>query len=294
MDNNKPVSINEVRNYWGKKNIPQQWYSKKIPFTLAWFNELAYKRYNRYYSYLDHEAEFKYHAGEEILEIGCGIGTDLLEYARHGALVTGSDLGEDQVMLTKLNFQLHNLPFKDIKTENAENLSFVDESFDLVYSFGVLHHTPDTEKAISEVCRVLKPDGTALIMLYARGWKHYIKRCFIHGILQGRWLANKFDWQKVYNEVSEVNGGAPKTGVYTKRQIKKLFYHFPNLEIKKKRMGEFIDYKPYGTIILPMFVKNIFNLFSAESLIGENWFIRAQKTKPAKDDSVWNVIFKHY
>lgn len=288
------LTIEAVRNYWGKKNIPQQWYSKKTPFTLAWFNELAYKRYDRYYAYLKQDAEFEYHAGEQVLEIGCGIGTDLLEYAKHGAIVTGTDLGEDQVVLTKLNFQLHGLPFKEIKTENAESLSFPDNSFDLVVSIGVLHHTPNTEKAISEVFRVLKPDGTALVLLYARGWKHYLKRCFIQGILLGRWFANGFNWQKVYNEVSEVHGNAPKTAVYTKKQIKKLFHQFPNLEIKKKRLGEFFEYKPYGTVMFPKFVRNFCYLFNLESLIGENWFIRAQKTSSVKDDSLWNVIFKHY
>lgn len=294
MDNKKLTSIEEVKSYWGKKNIPQQWYSKKIPFTLAWFNELSYKRYDRYYAYLKQEAEFAYHHGEEVLEIGCGMGTDLLEYAKHGAIVTGTDLGEDQVTLTRLNFQLHGVLFKEMKVENAEKLSFSDNSFDLVFSFGVLHHTPGTEKAISEVYRVLKPDGTALIMLYARGWKHYLKRCFIHGILKGRWFANKFNWQKVYNEVSEVHGNAPKTAVYTKKQIKKLFRQFPNLEIKKKRLGEFFEYKPYGTVMFSKFVRNLFYLFNLEFLLGENWFIRAQKTDSVKDDSLWNVIFKHY
>lgn len=288
------ITIEEVNKYWGKKNIPQQWYSKKTPFTLAWFNELSYKRFDRYYSYLKQEAEFECHVGEEVLEIGCGIGTDLLEYAKQGAIVTGTDLGEDQVMLTKLNFQLHNVPFKEMKVENAENLSFPDNSFDLVVSIGVLHHTPNTEKALAEVYRVLKPDGTALILLYARGWKHYLKRCFIHGILLGRWFANGCNWQKVYSEVSEVHGSAPKTAVYTKRQIKRLFAQFPNLEIKKKRLGEFFEYKPYGTVMFPKFIRNICCLFNLESLIGENWFIRAQKTEPAKDDSLWNVIFKHY
>lgn len=288
------VTIEKVRAYWGKKNIPQQWYSKKQPFTLAWFNEINYKRYHRYYPYLKEEAEFAYHQNEEVLEVGCGLGTDLVEYAKGGAQAHGIDLGEDQIMLTKLNFNLCGLPYKEIKVGNAENLPFPDGKFDLVVGIGVLHHTPDTAKAIKEIHRVLKPDGTALILVYARGWKHYIKRCLIHGLLKGRYFANRFNWQKVYNEVSEIHGFTPKTAVYTKHQVKAMFKDFPNLEIKKKRLGEFFEYRPYGTVMFPKFIGNIARLLNLEAVLGENWWIRAHKTEPPKDDNLWNVLFKHY
>jgi len=295
MEPEKKLTIEKVRNYWGKKNIPQQWYSKKEPFTLAWFNELSYKRYERYYIYKKyHWAEFEYHTGEEVLEIGCGIGTDAVEYAKNGANVTAVDLGFDQIRLTKLNFDLHHLPYKEIKEANAESLPFADNSFDLVYCDGVIHHTPNTGQAIREIFRVLKPDGTALVLVYARGWKHYVKRCLIHGLIRGRWIAHQFNWKKVYSEASEVYGNAPKTDVYTKRQVKAMFRAFPNLEVKKKRMGEFFEYRPYGTVMFPKFVNNLCQMMNLESLLGENWLIRAQKTKSPQDDSLWNVIFKHY
>ena len=161
-------------------------------------------------------------------------------------------------------------------------------------SFGVLHHTPDTQKSIDEVHRVLKEDGTAIIMLYARGWKHYIKRCFIQGILFAKYFRYGFSWQKVYNDASEVHGKSPKTGVYTKRQIKRMFKEYKNIEISKKRLGEFFEYKPYNTYMFPKFVNNIFNLFNLVSLIGENWLIRVQKKPFPKESSLLKVIFKHY
>jgi len=263
MSRTRTATVDEVRKYWGENNIPQQWYSKKEPFSLQWFNELSFKRYERYYPHIKEWAEFDYHAGEDILEIGCGIGTDLVEYAKNGAIVSGVDLGPDQVRLTKLNFNLRGLPYKEIKEGNIENLPFSDNSFDLVLCIGVVHHTPDSQKAIDEIYRVLKPDGQALVLVYARGWKHYIKRCLVHGILRGRWFANKFEWKKVYNEVSEVHGNTPKTDIYTKRQVKRLFSKFVQSEIRKKRLGEFFEYKPYNTIMFPRFVKNIF--FSTRS-----------------------------
>ena len=114
----------------------------------------------------------------------------------------------------------------------------------MVYSFGVLHHTDNIDKAVSEIYRVLKDDGHALIMLYSRGWKHYLKRCFIHGIIKGKIFKYNFNWQKLYNEISEVHGNSPKTLVLTKKQILKLFREFESIEISKDRLGEFFEYKP--------------------------------------------------
>jgi len=288
------IALDEVRRYWGKKNIPQQWYSKKQPFTLAWFNELAYKRFNIYYEHLRETAEFEWHGGEEVLEIGCGIGTDAIEFARHGARVTAVDLGADQVMLTKLNFELHGLTYADIREANAEHLPFPDETFDFVYSFGVIHHTPDTQRAVAEIFRVLKQDGTAVVMVYARGWKHYLKRCFVHGLLLGKWIRHEFNWQRVYNEVSEVHGSSPKTNIYTKRGVRELFSSFATVDARKKRLGEFFEYKPYNTAMFPLFVRNSLRLLNLESWVGENWMVRAQKCRFPKEARLWEVWFKHY
>ena len=290
----KKSILKEINDYWKGKNVPQQWYSNKKPLTIQWFNELSSKRYKLYYEYIYEDCEFLHHGNEEVLEIGCGAGTDLVEYTKNGSIVTGVDLGEDQVNLTKLNFELRKLPYKSMHTADAENLLFENESFDLVFSFGVLHHTPNTQKAIDEVYRVLKPDGQAIIMLYARGWKHYIKRCFIHGILLGKWFKYRFDWQKVYNEVSEVNGSSPRTGIYTKKQVKNMFSKFEESSIKKKRLGEFFDYPPYKTFTFPKLIKNIFYLLGLESILGENYLIKAYKAQVPKKTPLSTVIFEKY
>ena len=273
------TSLAEIQKYWNANNIPQIWYSKKKPLSLPWFNELSKMRFGIYYPYLNHDAEFQDHYGEDILEIGCGAGTDSVEFAKYGANVTAVDLGEDQVAMTKLNMCLHDIESPNVFQADAENLPFPDNTFDYVYSFGVLHHTTDTQKAINEVFRVLKPDGHATIMLYARGWKHYIKRCLIHGLLKGRWAANNFSWQAVYNECSEVNGNSPMTRVYKVRHLRRLFSQFPDVKFQKRRMGEFFEYKPYQTLMLPKSLQNITKLLDFESILGENWIIKAKKTE---------------
>jgi len=289
-------SINEVRNYWSEKNIPQQWYSKKEKFTKQWYNEIARQRYENYYPYLKKLCEFEYHRGETVLEVGVGMGTDLLEYAKNGSKVYGIDLGSDQIEFSKNLFSTMDEKYEELKVASAEEIPYASEKFDLVYSFGVLHHTPNTEQSVKEIYRVLKKDGSAIVMLYAPGWKHYLKRVFIQGILKGKLFKYKFNFRKLSNDVSEVHGNSPKTDIYTRGRIKKLFKQFDHIEIYKCRLGEFFDYAPYQTIKFPTFVKKILELFTIEGLIGENYLIKVKKI-PNKDlykDSLLNVLFKHY
>jgi ubiquinone/menaquinone biosynthesis C-methylase UbiE len=105
--------------------------------------------------------------GKRVLEIGCGCGSEAERFARAGAHYTAVDLTNAAVSITQRRFQLAGLEGRFTQGD-AENLPFADGSFDLVYSHGVLHHTPDTARTIREVHRVLAPGGRAVIMLYYR------------------------------------------------------------------------------------------------------------------------------
>src|SRR5262245_24146788 len=111
-------------------------------------------------------------SGSEVLEIGCGLGTDAINFGRAGALYTGVDLTEASIEIVRRRFELECLT-ANLRVADAEKLPFQDNSFDLVYSHGVLHHTPDTQRAIDEVHRVLKPGGTAMVMLYHKNSYNY-------------------------------------------------------------------------------------------------------------------------
>ena len=117
-------------------------------------------------------ADFASAGGLKVLEIGCGLGTDGVQFAKAGADYTGVDLTEAAVELARRNFEWRNLPGQ-FRTADAEKLEFADDTFDLVYSHGVLHHTPDTARAVREVHRVLKPGGRAVVMLYHRDSLNY-------------------------------------------------------------------------------------------------------------------------
>ncbi|MDQ1639850.1 MAG: hypothetical protein QOF62_3189 [Pyrinomonadaceae bacterium] len=117
-------------------------------------------------------ADFAGARGLKVLEIGCGLGTDGAQFSKAGADYTGVDLTEAAVEFARKRFALFDLPGK-FQTADAENLEFADESFDVVYSHGVLHHTPDTVRAIREIHRVLRPGGRAIVMLYHRDSYNY-------------------------------------------------------------------------------------------------------------------------
>lgn len=110
--------------------------------------------------------------GVTILEIGCGLGTDGAQFAKAGANYTGIDLTEAAIELARRRFELFNLP-GTFRVSDAEQLDFPDNSFDLVYSHGVLHHTPDPLAAVREIHRVLRPGGRAVVMLYHRDSYNY-------------------------------------------------------------------------------------------------------------------------
>jgi ubiquinone/menaquinone biosynthesis C-methylase UbiE len=108
----------------------------------------------------------------DVIEVGCGLGTDAINFARNGARYTGVDLTEASIALVEKRFALEGLSAR-LRVADAEALPFEDESFDLFYSHGVLHHTPDTQRAIDEAHRVLRPGGTAMVMLYHKGSYNY-------------------------------------------------------------------------------------------------------------------------
>lgn len=114
--------------------------------------------------------------GRRVLEVGCGLGADLARIAARGADVTGIDLAPRAAALARAHLESRGLPGRTMVAD-GERLPFPDATFDLVWSFGVLHHAPDTRRALAEVGRVLRPGGTAAIMLYhRRSWYHLLAR----------------------------------------------------------------------------------------------------------------------
>ena len=117
--------------------------------------------------------------GQTVLEIGTGNGADAVMFAKNGANYTGVDLTDTALEATRKHFDVFGLG-GTFQRENAEQLSFPNETFDWVYSHGVLHHTPNPQKAINEVWRVLKPNGRAIVMLYHKNSFNYYVRIMLY------------------------------------------------------------------------------------------------------------------
>lgn len=158
--------------------------------------------------------------GKKVLEIGCGNGADGAMFARNGAVYTGADLTETAVKAASRHFDIEGLD-GTFQIEDAERLSFADESFDIVYSFGVLHHTPDPARAVKEVYRVLKPGGRAIVMLYhKRSFNYcvrilgYMRMRLLLKILSraGRWNSDR---EKIKRETVKGIRGNADPGVWS-------------------------------------------------------------------------------
>ncbi|HYX27559.1 MAG TPA: class I SAM-dependent methyltransferase [Pyrinomonadaceae bacterium] len=159
-----------VRDFWQQHPCGTKFGDAAIG-SRDFFDRVEAHRYEKEW-HIPSAANFAAAHGLKVLEIGCGLGTDGAQFARAGADYTGIDLTEAAIELARRRFALEGLP-GEFKISDAERLDFADESFDVVYSHGVLHHTPDIESAVREIHRVLKPGGRAIVMLYHRGSYNY-------------------------------------------------------------------------------------------------------------------------
>ena len=171
----KPIDANaelkeRVRAFWQAHPCGTK-FGESEPGTREFFERVEAHRYAKEW-HIPEAADFAGARGLRVLEIGCGMGTDGAQFAKAGAHYTGVDLTKAAIELARKRFELFELD-GEFRVADAENLDFPDESFDLVYSHGVLHHTPDTARAVREIHRVLKPGGRAVVMLYHRGSYNY-------------------------------------------------------------------------------------------------------------------------
>lgn len=163
-------------------------------------------------------------SGQRVLEIGCGAGIDSAEFARNGAVVTSTDFTERAVQSTRDLLSEAGLP-SDVRQADATNLPFEDNTFDCVYSFGVLHHIPDIEKALGEIRRVLKPGGNLMVMLYHKDSLLYgYSIVYLHGIA-GKELEN-LSMEDLLAKYSERKEDNPFTRVYTRQEAEEQFSRY--------------------------------------------------------------------
>lgn len=247
-----------VRAFW-QENPCGTKFADAPPGSRRFYELVEQHRYQKEW-HIPEAAGFAHTKDLRVLEIGCGLGTDGAQFAQAGAYYTGVDLTDAAVELARKRFELFQLP-GTFRTADAEGLDFPNDSFDIVYSHGVLHHTPDTAGAVKEVHRVLKPGGRAIVMLYHRDSYNYrvnismLRRAGVHLL---RWNsgvklvhmitgegeealrehARRLKKENSYLNSSEFlsqntdGAGNPLARVYSRDQARELFSDFSEVEVR--------------------------------------------------------------
>ena len=229
-----------------KQRAREQWsqdpagavYGRQHEFgTREFFDEVERHRYREYAPWMPELMGFDKFAGQRLLEVGCGMGTDLLQFARGGAKVSGVDLTPRSIETSRQHLSVYG-ERGDFAVADCERLPFDEASFDVVYSNGVLHHTPDTAGAVGEIHRVLRPGGQARVMLYHRTSLYYWGEIILRrGILQGQLLRGKSS-EEIMSQHVEFNegGGRPLVKVFSRREARDLFSMFANVKIDVEQL----------------------------------------------------------
>jgi ubiquinone/menaquinone biosynthesis C-methylase UbiE len=226
-----------AREQWGQDPCGAESDRKHEFGTRQYFDEVERVRYQDYAPWMPELMGFKEFAGARLLEVGCGMGTDLLQFARGGAVCTGVDLTPRSIAISRHRFALYGEQ-ADFLIGDGERLPFGNESLDVVYSNGVLHHTPDTVGAIREVYRVLKPGGTAKVMVYHKGSLNYWGEMILHrGILRAELLRGRSPEEIMsrWVEYSE-HGARPLVKAYTRAEAREMFKDFKTVTIQTEQL----------------------------------------------------------
>ena len=226
----------QIQRQWNRNPVGSQHAGTSQPRTLEWFLEVERHRYRVYAPWMPETMEFAHHAGHEVLEIGGGLGTDLAQFAMHGATVTDVDLAAGHLQLAEENFRLRGLRGRFVH-DDAESLPFTDNSFDLVYSNGVLHHTPHTARVVREIHRVLRPGGRAIVMVYAEhSWHYWRKLVWLFGVKEG--MLERMSMGEIMSRSVErsANEARPLVKAYTRSGAQALFQAFDRVEIVQRQL----------------------------------------------------------
>jgi SAM-dependent methyltransferase len=208
--------------------------------TLEYFLEVERARYE---SQLWQRPLFRFerYGGQRVLEIGVGLGTDLVQFGRAGAACHGVDITDRHLEMTARNFALRGLAV-DLKRCDATRIEHPEASFDVVYSFGVIHHIPDAAAVVREIERVLKPGGRCLVALYHKGSFFHLYMVLVRGLLLGRLFRLGYD-----GLMATVEAGAdgvrtkPYVKVYSRGEVRALFSSFriERIAVRHVDLGRF-------------------------------------------------------
>lgn len=205
----------EVRDFWNADPCGSRYLQGS-----DYFDAHARARYDLE-PYIHEFAGFAQASGRRVLEVGVGMGADYLEWLKAGAVVTGVDLSAVSLERARQRCEVAGLT-PDLRVSDAEHLPFTDSTFDIVYSYGVMHHSPDTPQCIQEARRVLKPGGQLRIMVYHHPSLTGLMLWLRYGMVRGKSL----------RETAFERLESPGTKTYTLREARELLEGFENISLR--------------------------------------------------------------
>lgn len=260
----KPTSgpdIQTVKSYWDSR--PCNIRHSTLPVgTKEYFDEVEKRKYF-VEPHIPEFAQFERWKGKRVLEVGCGIGTDTINFARAGASVTAVDLSGESLKLAKQRAKVYGLEEQiSFYQANAEELaSFVPvTNYDLIYSFGVIHHTPHPSRAVAQIRQYMGPTSELKLMLYAKNsWKNIM-------------IEAGFDQP-------EAQSGCPVAFTYTADEIETLLQGFKILQVSQDHIFPFVieKYIKYEYEVVPWFSSMPKDMFSTlERRLGWHMLVSAR------------------
>lgn len=222
----------QIRGYWDHQACGTQ-FSTSNKFSREYFDEIEEHRYAvepEIHSF----AQFTRHHGARLLEVGIGAGTDFVQWVRAGTVAYGIDATEAGVEHVRHRLERYGLRAEDVRIADCEHLPFDDDSFDIVYSWGVIHHTPDTPAAMREIVRVCRPGGRCKVMIYHR---HSLFTFFVwvrRALLAGKpWRSFRYC---LWNNMESIG-----TKAFTSREVHKMLAGQPVVGVVVKPILTYYD-----------------------------------------------------
>jgi ubiquinone/menaquinone biosynthesis C-methylase UbiE len=206
----------EVRDFWNADPCGSRYLGDRADFEAQ-----ARARYGLE-PHIHEFAGFARSRGQRVLEVGVGMGADYLEWLKAGAQATGVDISTASLERARLRCQTAGYA-PDLRVSDAEHLPFADGTFDIVYSYGVMHHSPDTPRCLREAWRVLKPGGALRIMIYHHPSLTGFMLWLRYGGLRGKSLR-----QAVHDHLE-----SPGTKSYTQEEARAMLQGFDQIEFRQ-------------------------------------------------------------